>query len=369
MKTSDVILQLMATLPRYTDLFTEKIQIIGATKAGLVGTFETSEAHPFSVGSLVNVTGTRAPIEVSEIISETATQVRIRTATDHDYTLNESIPSDQGQQVQITGAGFNESYTLTSVPNRLVLVLERVAQPALPGGTLYVQDQILNAWNGFFQVTAVPTPTTFSVSLQYDLPAPNNFDDSFVYGGFRISGAVDIDVILDSYTAQLNDKLWAFVVLNDFTANKERNNPKDSFAVNGRQMDYRQTMIAPFSIYVFVPNKGDVLQKANARFARDLIEDVRRPIFRSVLGINFETDLDCQGQDVVTYAGDGFFQYNGSYYVHQFNFEQNLDITFDDTAIEELDRAFRDIKTIHENQFSDLTTYEALVNLDEDPDA
>ena len=161
--------------------------------------------------------------------------------------------------------------------------------------------------------------------------------------------------------------MWAFVVLNDFTGNKDRMNPLDTNYATGISAEYRQRIIAGFNVYIIVPNKGEILTKTNGRAARDIIEDIRKPLFQSLLGIDFGSGLTSGGQNVCTWAGDRAYQYTGAYYIHEFSFQQVFDITYGDTAIVSDNRAFRDIDLSLKNQFSDLTAYTASINLDVNP--
>jgi len=366
MKTSDVISQIRAVLPTKTELFSTRLTITGVVKAGSVATFTTSAAHGLEASEYVTVSGVVTPI-VIDTVTDLGDTYEIRTLTEHDLTLHPTL--DDAKTVQITGTAYDQEFDLVDVPNRFRFVITKGSQPAFPVGTIYLQQTAMIGYNGLKQVIAAPSTTTFTAAISFDLPQPNYVTGAYTYCRHRISGAISIDVVINSYTKQAADNLWLFVVLGDFGANKDRKNVNDAISTQGRQGDFCQKIIENFSVFVIVPNKGSVLTNTNGRAARDIIEDIRKPLLQSLLGIRFPISLAAPGQGIVTYAGDSFYLYNDAYYVHEFLFQQVVEITFGDTAIVEFDRAFRDVDMTIQNQFSDVSEYTALVNLDDEPEA
>lgn len=365
MKASDLIGQLRAVLPTKTDFFSAKVGVVSVSKAALVATVTTSGAHGLVVGEYVTVNGVLSPVQI-DTVTETATSYELNTLTPHDQTLHPVL--DTGKTIRITGAGYDQVFEITDVPNRFRLTIKKDGQQALPMVVLYLQESSLIGYNGLKQVSSVPTATSFTFVMDFELPQPNYVNGSWVYLRHRISGAVSVDVLMDSYTNQANNELWAFVVLDSVDANKDRRTVNDATTTQGRQGDFEQKIICNFSVFVFVPNKGEVLTKTNGRAGRDLIEDIRKPLLQSLLGIKAPASLTAQGQGVITYNGDDFHLYNDAFYVHQFSFQQVDEITIGDTAIVSFDRAFRDVDLTIFNQFSDVTEYTALVNLDDEPE-
>lgn len=365
MKTSDIISQLRAVLPTKTELFSSRFTVTSISKAGVTATATTSVDHGLSVGEFVTVAGVLTPVQISAVTDQGDSYL-LTTVTEHDLTLHPTL--DSTKTVRITSTGYDEVFTLTDVPNRFKFVIAKGVQPALPVTVKYLQDQCIRGYNGIKQVASIPANNQFTFAMDFDLPMPNYVTGAFVYVRHRISGAISVDVVLNSYTKQPDQSLWAFVVLGDFGANKDRKNMNDAISTQGRQGDWQQKLICNFSVFVIVPNKGDVLTKTNGRAARDVIEDIRKPLLQSLLGVRMNARLTAQGQGVVTFAGDSFYLYNDAYYVHEFTFQQVDEITFGDTAIVEFDRAFRDVDLTIQNQFSEVSEYLALVNLDDEPE-
>jgi len=370
-KTEQIILQLQSRLPVLSPFFANRLGVTAVAKIGAgVIQVTTESAHGLGAGGLVTLSGIQVPVEVDTFV-ETATEITLNLLTPHAFTFNANAPLDRNQEVVIySGSEANRTYILKSVPNRNKLILTRGSATPLPDDvTLYVQETFPYGYNGLKTVTAVPTPTTFRFVTDFDQAAPiGAVEEWLVHTSPRISGAVDYQTLLESYTEQPDESIWAFVVLADNQANKDRLNQNDATTTQGRQADFRQKIITGFSIFIFVPNKGEILTKTNGRVGRDLIEDIRRPIFQSILGVDLESDLYAQGQGIIPYNGDQFVSYNGAFYVHEFQFQQVIEITSRDTAIRHFERAFRDVSVIHRNQFSELTTYLSQINLDEEPE-
>lgn len=367
MKAEEIILTLKNRLPVLSEFFSDRLSIVSISVAGVYVTVETDVPHGLSVGSLVTMGNVAIPRVISAF-DQGAGLIKFQTATSHDLTFNESSPLDALQDVRIIGdLGFSQSFRLKSVPNRFNFWVDEGDEPPLPAETFSLQEISPFGFNGLKYVLTVPTATTFTFRTDNELPAPNWTSEAFVCKSARISGAITVDLLVDSYTAQPLDNIWSFVVLGDYDANKDRFNLNDALATQGRQSDFRQKIVTNFSVYIFVPNKGDILTKTNGRAARDIIEDIRVPLFQSLLGIDLGSQLKAQGQGVITYAGDGFYLYNGAFYVHEFKFQQVVEITNGDTAIRDPDRAFRDMYITHRNQFDADASYLAYINLDVDP--
>lgn len=367
MKTEEIILILQSRLPVLSPFFSARLGIVSITFGEGVYEIETDADHGLKPGDLVTVGNVSTPVIVESFV-ETADSITFQTATSHDLTFNETASLDLDQDVRIIGdAGYSGSFRLTGVPNRRTFSVDRAGASPLPVETLSLQEISILGFNGLKEVLSVPSLRKFTFETSFDLPDPNWTEEAFVCVRTRISGAVTVEQLIDSYTEQPLDNLWSFVVLGDYQANKDRFNLNDAITTQARQADFRQKIITNFAVYIFVPNKGDILTKTNGRAARDIIEDIRVPLFQSILGIDLGSQLKAQGQGIVTYAGDGFYLYNGAFYIHEFRFQQVIEITNGDTAIRDFDRAFRDILVTHRNQFSPETVYLSEIDLDDDP--
>ena len=121
-----------------------------------------------------------------------------------------------------------------------------------------------------------------------------------VKAGARISGGVNIEKIRESYTAKNTNKLWAFVILGDPTISKNRHVESDATDTQGSGDDFRQRMITPFGVFVFVPATSEIAGMQ----ARDQMEDVRPFLYKSLLRVKFDTELQSETEYGTISEGD-----------------------------------------------------------------
>ncbi len=131
------------------------------------------------------------------------------------------------------------------------------------------------------------------------------------------------------------------VVLGDNQADKTSWNQTD--AVNrvdsGEQI--RMQSFQNAIIYVFLPG-GSVSDELMYVVTRDLAESYRPHIFKAILGYNPPSNLVEHRYSKLLWAGDGYEEYNGGYYVHQFTFQATNYINYQD-AVDPTDlSAFRE---------------------------
>lgn len=368
MKANDVILQLAKRLPEFTTLFNDVLDAT-ATSSGLTATVDTSPTpHDLTVGNAVIITGAQVPIVITSLsrVGTVATAIcgaGPPSIADHDLT--EFIPT----QVIISGANnatFNGSKTLLSVPNRQTFTFQvadtgdlvDTGAPLLLNGT-----SALQTYNGVFEVISTPTPQTFTYTLLQELPQP--IGGIVVNTNSRVSGAVEIERATQAYTKQNINKLWAFVVMGDTIASKNRSTLSDATSNEQRQQQgdaFRQQIISTVSVFVFIPSSSEV----GGRLARDTAQDLFRPICQSILNERFDSGLFNAEYNSLQFNNHGFFFYNAAFYIHQYTFEQVEDLQFEDTVGFSVDVAFRDIGLTQQIDFgTELIT--ASIDLDDVP--
>ena len=365
MKCEDIIKQLQAVLPSVTDLFTENFSANSITYVGGVVTVVTAAPHGLSTNDFANIVGTTNPI-ASTSADRSGTVITIVTDTDHDLTLSAIDIKNGGKTVTMSGANeaeFNGEFNLLEVKNRRTFDIETIdAGPLSATGSPVSQDiSVLPGFNGRHQVTVIDA-TTFTYPISATLFASAG-GTPVVKPDARISGSVTFDIAEDAYTKQGENDLWAFVVLGDVIASKNRDIQSDLTDTAKRVTGWRQRVGQPFTVYVFTPS----VKERAGRSARDLMEDVSVALFRSLLGAKFNTGYYASNQYVTTFINHGFTAYTSAYYVHEFNFEVAADITFEDTVGYEFDTAFRDIEL---SITPDFGTHEnpATANIDLDED-
>jgi hypothetical protein len=159
-----------------------------------------------------------------------------------------------------------------------------------------------------------------------------------------------------------NDKCWAVVVMGDNTASNNRAIEADATDRYSPNTDYRQQTIQDFSVFAVIPCRDEL----SAIDARDTVEEIRGPIYKSLLGVLFPDYNSIGRQYGVTFVNDGFYGYTGAYYVHEFVFQKVSEIVYDDIVDPELNVAFRDITLRLQNSF-DQVIMTTDVDLDDEP--
>lgn len=366
MKAEDVIKQLQAVLPSVTDLFTDNVALTSLSfNAGIV-TAVSSSAHGLSSGEYANIVGSNNPIANASIVRSGAVAL-CTTDTNHDLSLGSVDIKNGGKSVELTGASeaeFNGTFNLRSVLNRKQYEIDVADSGALSatGAPLIQNGSRSPGFNGRYPVTVIDT-TTFTYPSSESLFATAG-GTPIAKPDARISGAIDYATADAAYTKQGDNELWAFVVLGDVIASKDRETRSDMTSVQKKNTGIRQRISQPFTIYVFAPSIKDIA----GREARDTMEDVSVAMFKSLIGVKFDTGYYASQQYVSTFVNHGFTAFNGAYYTHEFNFELAADLTFEDTTGYEFDVAFRDIELEINPDFGtqeDPAT--ATVDLDEEP--
>lgn len=338
MKASEIVLQLGALLPVLTDKFTDDISITSLTRSGSTVTATTDSVHNLKINKAVNITGAQTPVAVSSLTRSGAIG-SMTTTTNHDFTQGESLTAEIEGATEVE---FNGSFTIISVIDRknITFTMDDSGPTIATGTPLLVNgESALRQYNGLKQVTAVPSTTQFQFEVTDDTlftPASGTIIAKTLP---RISAAATIERAIESYTKQETDKLWAFVVLGDVTASKNRNIESDATDNIQRGQYYRQQITQPFTVLVMIPTSQEIA----GRNARDLAEDLFRPICRSLLFSKFYSGLFVGKQGPVVFSDHGFGTYTNAYYAHAYNFQQTVDILFDDTVGYDVDVAFRDI--------------------------
>lgn len=361
MKSSDIVLRLAQKLPPLTDKFTNNINLLTLTRVAMVATGTTAAAHGLVVGQQINITGSESPITISTLTRSGVIGTLI-TSTDHDIT------EITGQVVKMSGSnevGFNGTFTLINVVNRKTITFTMIdAGPVTATGAplLLNGSSIFQGYNGLYAVATTPTTTTFTYVLT-TTPALTTATGTIVARtNPRISRAISEQRAIDAYTAQPTpNDAWAFVILGDVLASKSRKIDSDATANIQRGEEYRQQLIQPFSVIVIIPTSSEI----SGADARDLAEDLLRPLCRSLIFSKFDSGLYVGAQNPVVFSDHGFLAYDTAFYVHSYAFQAVADLTFDDTIMYDDNVALRNIDT---NIFLDVGTgedpIEANVDLD-----
>lgn len=362
MRASDIVAQLSVKLPALVDDFTLNHDIVSLVRSGTTVTATTASAHNLSVGKAVNIVGARTPISIISIdrIGIIATLV---TDADHDVTKTAGF-----ENVEIEGATeseFNGVFKLLNATNRRSITFQ-VADSGPTSATglplLINGENIFNTYNGLHKITVVPS----TVMFEYEVINSSLFTPASGVIVAKttplISAAVTYDRILSSYTQQVSEHIWLFVVMGDALAQKNRQITVDSTDNIQRTHFFNQRLTQVVSLYLFIPSTNEIA----ARQARDRAEELLLPLCQSILLKKFDSLLSAQFVNPLQLNSHGFHDYNTAFYVHRYTFEQTIQMSFDDTVGPDDDVAFRDIELTMGLDVG-TETFDTDINLDDEP--
>jgi hypothetical protein len=353
-KLSSVVTQLSLLLPQLTDKLTTDVPITSLTRSGTTMTAQCGKAHGLTPGKAVAIVGAVETIPLASF-TRTGTAGTITTTTDHDLTTKVASTVTTSGAVE---AEFNGTFTVIQFVNRQTITVTMAnAGPAAATGSPVLEgaESALRRYDSTYAVLETPTPSSFTFThAATTLPDPIGTITARVRP--RISSGVDLDAITAAYTEQASGTFWLFASLEDVVASKSRHIGSDAVDNHPDGTFYRQQVIQPLSLYLFVP-VDDTIAGAQGR---DEAEDLFRAICRSVLASKFDSGLFVGSQGAIQFVSHGMVGYNGAVYVHQFSFQQVVDLYFEDTVGPDLDVAFRDLNF---TQFPDLDGGTGLANL------
>ncbi|HUU43796.1 MAG TPA: hypothetical protein VMX57_08450, partial [Planctomycetota bacterium] len=261
-------------------------------------------------------------------------------------------------------AEFIGTLRVAGVPNRrTVEVVMRTpwtsGMDVAGTGAMQLNDgaSALASPNQTYIVASTPSLLTFTVAAQVSKPAGTGVPRGtfLVHGTPRISAAASEERAAAAYTSQLDpDDLWAFVILGDATPSRGLETVADGLDNQIPDESFRQQLVQSFSLLVFFPSSSSI----SGAPQRDRAEDLLPALTSALLGARFSSGLTVPLKGAVQFSGHGVSAYDpgGALYVHQYTFQQTVDIQYEDTVGPALDVAFRDI---------DLTTFPVLTVGDE----
>lgn len=359
MRAADVVNQLAAQLPKYSDKFTTNIAISALTQVAGIAT-ASSVAHGLTAGKQVNIIGAKTPLVISSLTRSGVIGTLV-TALPHDMTRGYSTSVEIADAIE---ANFNGTFTILTVPTRNSITFtmaDNGATVATGVPLLLNGSNHLDQYNGLRAVIAAPTPDTFTFAVPSSLYSPAR---GTIYARSlpRISAVLQEDIIVDAYTKQPAADIWAFVVLGDVTASKSRQTDTDAVSNMQRGEHFRVQLLQPVTVYVVIPSA----QEQAGRLARDTCEELLKPLCQSLLMKKFDSLLTVGMKGPLQFVGHGFAAYSRAYYMHAYQFMQVADMTFGDTVGYDDDVAFRDISlTAHLDIGTGLAVIQtALINLD-----
>ena len=375
MKAQDIVDKLSASLPLYTDGFSNSVGVISITVAGTTATVITDAAHGLVENQNVAILAADAPVQIDTgTFLRTGSTAVFETLQDHDLTLSERDKAAGGKTITLSGATeaeFNGTFVLVQVTNRrkLLIAVADAGSTTISGAPI-VEDANGGVFNGLFPATNVAA-TTFDYELPVAYPLDAVVDNASVQVSIRILSVLDIEQYLQEvYTNKGLDEDVLVVQLGDVTQSKKRNEESDAASSTTGEYSYTPVLIQPFAVYVIM----NVTDDLTAAQARDKVEDEYIPaVFHSILRAQFDTGFT-YSQYRATFTGHGVFAYadatgkNKAIYAHEITFEQLAQLTRIDTVGPDDNVAMRDIDyTLTVDLGTEVDTLDAAIDLDEEP--
>ncbi len=361
MRIGDVVKQIRAILPNYTDYFGDAANISSINASGGVATITTASAHGIVTGSAVTIAGveTRTPISA---VSQDGINFTFTTGTDHDLTLG----WQEHENIELGGftdANWNTAFELKDVENRRSFkVMSSNGTPVLNGNEYLLEKDRIDGVNGVYSAT-VTSATEFMITGDFidGVYTPVNGN---VFLNPRVASVIDVDRALDEYTEQGLSDFWLFVEPLDVEVSKDRSTYSDAIATIAEGNEMRTRMLDGFVCYIVAPVTDQIAAENSLDICR---HDLLLPMMRTLYGVKFDTGLSNAADFRTILSGHGVAAYNKAFLVYRYEFQVIVDLTDDDTVLPSGTRAFRDIDYTHSIGGNDTTDMTANIDLDDDP--
>jgi hypothetical protein len=333
-KPSDIVNHLAEYLPRISDKFSDSIAVDSATISGdRTVTVNTTSAHGLSVADPLLFVGGQTSISISTVTEETEDETAlIEFSTVHDFTTpNETIGTEPLPCVGFNESEWNTTLEIVDVPtDQSVVVNFPTGATGIPTFTTAngYEERPLSIF-GTQSVATAPTTTQFTVELSADVPILPDGDiiNLSVTTGARIAAADTIQRAEEIYSkVPENDDLWAFVIMLDADASKDRHTLNDSTGSFTHQDEMRLLILNNFAIVVFFRSATNISGATAQELAYG---EIYTDLLQVLYGFGgFASDSD--GSRFVTVTnGHGRANSNTAYYAHMYEWQTPIQITVD----------------------------------------
>lgn len=370
MNSSEIIDRLRLVIPTVTSDFGDNISVQSITASGATATVSAT-GHGAIEGGKVSIFGADAPVQIDvATFLRAGTSATFKTLQDHDLTLSQRDKNLGGKKITISGANeteFNGEFYLSSIPNRreIVITVLDSGSTSMTGSAL-VENANGDLFNGLFTVFDVNSGGfSYTLPRTYSLPAVGNIVAS---SNINIFATLDINNYLtENYDIQHKAFSHLVVMLGDVTRSKNKNEVSDAPDSASGNTAYFPKVVQQFAVYII--QKVHSLREGGA-VERDKVEDVYIPaLFKALDRAHLQTGFTNSIQKAV-FNDHGKFSLsskNGkTVYVHEVVFSLVVDISDEDSAMEDLSVAMRDVDyTFSSNVGTGLAL--ASVDIDEVP--
>jgi len=312
-----------------------------------------------------------APSIEVESITISGSTATVTTKTPHGYINNPNI------QVSITGAYpdvYNKQTLLNSVPtsttftyivygtennattelgniikvkqliNSRTFIFEVSDNPTTPAtGTITQLSSYKAGYNGYKTILTTPTSTTFTYACDSNLGTPAQGSISS-RSNPTITGSVDYERAVQMFQSgnEFGQPVnWAVLILGDETTSKNQSTKTDGISTYQTGNNIRENSYQNITLFIFIPcgSTNDQLLYAKTR---DVATSYKPIIFKALLGFRPTSNLSDTRYSGLVSVSNGVFQFNSSYYVHQYTFQASCWLNQDDTIDADDAFAFRE---------------------------
>lgn len=367
MKLSDIVVRLASQVSRYSQKFHDTLTYtsieVSDDGSGLV-TVTTAAPHGLKTGGYISISNMEVHHNVISLTQDDDGIATVELDSDHDLT--------QGYQqtVNISGANedlYNGIHELLRVPNRRFFTykINSTAPDVATGDNIIFKEVLEYGYDGAYRVTVIDD-THFTFVILNDALVLDGFN-GIISIGHRIYSCVDIQRFTELYEKELQGRYVMVACMDDATFSKNRNYASDVLDITGRNVDIRQGLIEPFSVFIFIPTANDPY---GTKAVDSAYTELKNALYQSLIGVVFNEYLTDPNQWGVAGIGHNYAGYNKAYYVHQYKFETFKEITLDDSAVGQgrytPTRAFRDIILNMQNSY-EVNLNSTLIDLDDIP--
>ena len=340
MDMSTIIRQLHAVLPLHTEFFTNNLAISQVGRSGDLAIVKTTTPHKLGAAGDITYALVVGVLSELPIVSLTRQGHCLKGLTSQGHDLSVDF-----NEIHITGAipeEFNGAFRLIDVSARDSFegYMKSLPVETVASGNIVLRENrhIENGYNGRKQITIIDE-FTFSYPVSDTLPSATN-NAGAVRTMPRVSGVIDVQQLVDSYTKQPPQNYWAYVVLGSMVISKNRYVDRDSVTTQTPATIFRQTGIVNFDVYVVAPTVDEL----SGRKTRDSMQSQIAPaLYKSLLNWLPPSEFNPHQYSAVVATGHDVSAYNRSFLLHRFGFERSVDITRCDTINPAFNSAFRSV--------------------------
>ena len=331
MKLDDVIAQVQSQLPKYTEDFSDVVNITDAEIDGFEITLTVDD--DLVIDTIANIKGVYSKLLVTAIeAGDEANEWLLTTEENHDQTYSDIEIAVGVVKTLVFVGDFADSKTLVEVPANNQILISSTVEPT---GTFYLLED--RQYSGRKTVVIDNDEHTVKYTIEREL-------EPYVVSGTvmnniridAISSEEDMMDYIETETVAL-DKNSIYVMMGPRLASSDKFNMGDSKNRKKTSEDLKTECYRNVALFVVIPTQND----STPRKAINYSDTIFPYILKCMHGAVFDSGLTEDKMFCCTYTGDDGESYNKAIYIHRFDFETVMNITGEDSVPAEYSSAFR----------------------------